>query len=898
VTAPPGRAVIGWRVLAGRSTSVMTGLLVLVTVFLAVALPRASASLRTQALHQALAGLPASADAVTAGIDVGDYEQGACAAAAGCTGGITAQLAATQQQLARFLTRGGVPLQRQAGWAGLASGSLPVTAAPPSAYIDGAAPQFQLGYADALSRNAVLTAGRWPGGVTTSGGTLTFQLAVTTATARRFGLRVGSRLGVGVSDSVVVTGLIRPASPRSAFWSQFANFAAPATIATVKGGYWTGSGFVGPAAAAAMADPQLTQATAMWVFPLNLSQATAGQAGQLLTVLSAAASQGPAQLSSLSGSGASFELTSGVTQVIGAFVTGQAAANGIVSLLFASLTVLGILAVLMAAQQLADSRREEFATMLARGATRRQLGWLAAAGNALVALPAAAIAAAVAVGLTRGGGTPLAWWLACLTTGTAVAGPALLALRSPPAGRPGGRRRLPLLRRLVLDLTLTAVAVAGVIIVRQQGLSPGGNLSPLASLAPVLVAVPAALVAVRLWPVLVRVALRPARRSRNLPVFVGLARGADRTEQVLLPVFALVLALSVVAFGGAIASGIRQGEAAAAWQQAGADAVVGSPAATASLPLPAQRAIAALRGVHRWATVIEEPGQTGSDGAGTPFNVAVVNPPQYAAVLAATPAAPFPAAALSRRPGPVPVIASASAASLLRQAGDLVTIGQQIVRVSVTGQISGTPAAQPGTPFLILPLWAAGPHPLPPSMMLLAGSQISSAQLTAVAARTAPGATVMVRSVVAAQLAGAPLPRATLLEYAAGSGAAALLSILIVVLMLLAGARSRLLTDIRLSTMGVTPGQARRAGLVEVAPLVLAAAVAGTAAAVALSVVLSPVISLASLTGSAQGAALHSGVLIPVLAGVALVIIALALMAGQDAIAARHGPARTLRAGE
>src|SRR5580704_11720810 len=122
MSARPGRAVIGWRVLAGRTTSAAMCLLVLVTVFIAVALPRVSASLRTHALHQDLAGLPASARSVTAGIDVGDYEQQDCVPGAACTSGITGQLAATQQQLAGFLARGGVPLQPGAAWAGLASG--------------------------------------------------------------------------------------------------------------------------------------------------------------------------------------------------------------------------------------------------------------------------------------------------------------------------------------------------------------------------------------------------------------------------------------------------------------------------------------------------------------------------------------------------------------------------------------------------------------------------------------------------------------------------------------------------------------------------------------------------------------------------------------------------------
>ncbi len=876
-----GRPVVGWRLLAGRGSgaSAALALLVLVTVFVAVVLPRASVSLRSRALHQVLAGLPASADAVTAVIGYGDYEGVACGADTSCVQTIAGQLSRTRRQLAGFLTRSGVPLRPGAAWTGLLSTSLPVTAAARSSYVDDAPPQFQLGYSDELNRYAALVSGRWPAEVTAHGSAVTFELAVTTATASRFGLHPGSRLRIGAADSVVITGVIRPVSHASAFWSQFTSLSAPAVIATSTGGYWLGGGFVGPGEALALADPRLTETTVSWVFPLALGQVSASQAGHLLTVLTAAASQGPAQVESLAGSGASFALSSGATSALGTFVTAQATAGGIVSLLFVSLAVLSVLVVLLAAELAAHSRRDEWAIMLARGATRRQVGWLAVRGNALVTLPAALVAACLAVGVTPGGSSAQAWWLAGLIITAALVAPAWLAARPAPSRAAGGR--LAGLRRVVIEVTLTGLAVAGLVLVRQQGLPVDGSANLLASAAPVLVAVPAAVAVIRLWPAAIGLLLRLARRNSGVVTFVGLARGADRANRALLPVFALVLALAVVAFGGAIAGGIAGGEASAAWQQTGADAVVGSPSGTTSLTAAAQRAITAVRGVQLAAAIIEESGQTGSLGAGTPFDVAVVSPRQYAAVLASTPGPPFPAAALARRSGPLPVIASPSAASLLREAGDVVTIGLQTVKVTVAGQVASTPAAQPGTPFLIVPMWAAGPRPLPPTMMLLAGPLINAEQLTGVVARTAPGATVMVRSVVAAQLAGAPLPRATLLVYVAGSAAAAAFSLLIIAIVLLLGRRGRQFTDARLHTMGVSQAQARGVGILEVTPLVLAAAVGGIGAAAVLALLLGPVISLAPLTGGTANPPLSAGAAPAAVAAAALVTLALAMLAGQ-----------------
>ena len=45
------------------------------------------------------------------------------------------------------------------------------------------------------------------------------QAAVTTATAARFGLRVGDQLTAG-AVTVVITGIIRPANPAATFWSR------------------------------------------------------------------------------------------------------------------------------------------------------------------------------------------------------------------------------------------------------------------------------------------------------------------------------------------------------------------------------------------------------------------------------------------------------------------------------------------------------------------------------------------------------------------------------------------------------------------------------------------------------------------------------------------------------
>jgi putative ABC transport system permease protein len=892
----------GWRMLTGTGTgaSAALGLLVLVTVFIAMAVPRASLSLRTHALQHTLAQLPAAARTVTASIDYGSFSQ-----AVGPSD-TTGQLAANLAVQARTLTAGHVPVEPAASWSDLSTGQLPTSGAARRAYYGDTPPQFQLMYRDALRRDARLVTGSWPVSVTRQGSTTVLQAAVTPATAALFELRPGSRLQLAPGLKIAVTGIVRPVSPASAFWTELGGTLGPFFVRTAAAGFWTGSAFVGSGEVAAMLTPaDYTTAQVTWVYPLNLSGLGADQATAALQQLNYAAAQTGSTLSAPGGNSMGLNVTSGVTQPLAGFITAQDAVSGILSLLFVSLAVLGIVVLVLADQLLGERRGEELTLMRARGATGPQLAWLVFRGSVLVTLPAAAVAGALAVAVTPDGSTAEAWWLAAATVVAALAGPALLAGRRSADGRPRRRRqpstaRVRAIRRLVAELTLSGIAIAGLIVLRQEGLAAGGSVNALASAAPVLVAVPVAILVVRLCPAVLGRLQRLAGRGRGVVAFVGLIRGAHRAVGSVLPVFALVLALAVVAFGGTIRAAVSGGEQAAAWQQAGADAVVGSPTADNPLTAPARRALAAVSGVRQAAAVIELPGSTGPNPAlGSALNVAIVDPGQYAALVASTPAPPFPAAAL-RRPagrGPVPVVASPRAAALLRRSGGIATVNGQPFRLAVRAEVAATAAAPPAGPFIVLPAWAENTA-LPPTMLLLSGPRIDQAQLTAVAARTAPAAIVTFRSAIQAALASAPLPQAAYLTYAQGSAAAALFCVLVVLISLLLGGRARELVDARLATMGLSAWQARQVGIVEAVPFILAAVAGGVAAAVALVPLIGPELDLSIFTGGSASVSVQPDVTALAVAAGGLVLLAMGTLACQAVAAHRRGVARSLRVGE
>ena len=200
-------------------------LLVLGCVFVAVAGPRYSLHSRTRALQQGLAALAPVEQVVQLTDDWNSFTTQV-------SGSIPpmladSQLSESRSQLAQFLRA--TPLPLGAGqWAGLSTRPLTVTAgAPPSAEPNGVAPRLEVIYRDLLTSNATLVAGSFPPPGSLGG---TLHIAVTTATAARFGLHPGSVLRLEVDSAIVpviVTAIVRPRMPASAFWNVDAAAAAP-----------------------------------------------------------------------------------------------------------------------------------------------------------------------------------------------------------------------------------------------------------------------------------------------------------------------------------------------------------------------------------------------------------------------------------------------------------------------------------------------------------------------------------------------------------------------------------------------------------------------------------------------------------------------------------------------
>jgi putative ABC transport system permease protein len=888
-----GWARARWRALTGSASAAAAalGLLVCLCTLLAVVGPRADAAVRTSAFRQLVATAPAEEKAVIG--TVADATLGA-----GQPQGLDAGL--IERTRARlYANLATLPLgPTRTDWSSLVSPLLDATGYGPGAMAE-LRPELELSYRDALARNVTMISGRLPRGTVASGSTVLVQAAVTEATARRFGLRLGSRLGLpGTNLVLTVTGIVQPRDPAALFWTFDPVVAAPQLQDADTHPYWLGGVFI-PAGALAALQSQVNGGLAQvtWVFPLSLGRLTAAQATRLQSTLAGALSTAGRITMPGSAGGApvpvQVTLTSGTGQLIAGFVAEAAGVDSVLNLLSVSLTVLAAVVLLLAGWLLAERRRQELAVLRARGASRRQLALAVLAGTAVAAVPGAVAGAGIAVALTPSSAVALSWWLAGVVVVAALAGPVAVTLRTHrgyaavarPDAPPSG---LVVVRRLIVDAGLVVCAAGALVVLRYKG-STGDFY---ASAAPALLAIGVAVVLVRLYPVLVRATMRLRGQRAGAATFLGLARAARAPGSAALPAFALVLALALVSFAGMVRGAVQRGEVAASWQQAGADAVITEPG---TIGAALQRAVATVPGVQHLAVAGVG---TASAAGGRLFYVLAVDPGQYAAVLAGSPLPQPPRAfTAAAKPGPVPALVSPELAAQFGHRPVGVQIGGRTVQVRVTGQAASMSALSDlSGEYLVLPRQALGNAAPPPTMLLVRGPDLNPAALAAAVARHVPGATVVLRSRLVAALRRAPLQRGAYLALALGAVAAACCGLLVLLLSLLLSAPARRLALARMTTMGLSAGQARMLGLVELLPLLLAVLAGGLGSAAALVPLIGPALNL-GIFGAAGSVAVRVEPDWLAAAGAGLVVLALLTLSGQTMLTDRTA-AGSLRMGE
>ncbi|MFF7228506.1 FtsX-like permease family protein [Streptomyces sioyaensis] len=893
------------RLRASRPAALALGALVLVTAFLAAAFPRGVAAYETHGVRHALGSVPPAQRTVEITVSRTDLTGGDPAAAyAG------PELARQDRAIRGQFT---APL-RIAG--GDAMYGVRTTKAPAAqdAWLprpEGLAPLLSLYAASGLDRHATVTEGRLPHAARP--GARTLEAAVTVATARTLRLHLGSRLHLD-GLTVRICGLLTPRAPQGAYWAVDPLMAAARQ--DVSPGpppqrYWRAGLLLSPQDGPAL--PAAGEPEKFWRYPLDPGALTARDAPLLRErVVSLEHGAALARLRTVAGAGALAD--SAVDGLLDSFARTRAAIAPVIAVAACGIGTVASVVLLMTAGLAASRRHAELALLRARGASLAGLTGHLAAETAAVALPAAAAGGGLA--LLVPGERMLPSLLAA--AGTGLLGTLALPLRAAvahrrprPAERTDLIRARPSRRRTVVELTVLVLAVGAVLALRRRSTAAGG-VDLLVSAAPVLLAGIAALVLIRLYPLPLRLAARPAARTAGLTGFLALARAGRAPATAGLPLLALVVALTTASFGGSVLAGVATARDHAALTAVGAEARI---SAGHALPEALRRAVGKVPGVADAVPV--RISIQAADDSGPPLYLVIADAEAYARLARATGLGAFAARELADPGGdrPLPALVSPSFVTRFGRAPMALQpeFGQLVIRPQVVR--SDTPA-QPGGDFVVLNARSvARLHPDTyadpangPSLLLLSGHALDAGALrTAVRTHTPPSlpTRLTLRSAERAELADSPLQQGAERLYAAAVVSGAGFGLLALLLSLLQAAPQRTQLLARLRTMGLTPAQGRRLLVLEALPQALLAALGGALVGAAAIRLLGPGMDLTPLAlPGAPGGGARGTVRIPtdpaslLLPSAGVLALALAVVLAQAWLSGRRRESTELRAGD
>ncbi|GAT84262.1 hypothetical protein STXM2123_4963 [Streptomyces sp. F-3] len=779
-------------------------------------------------------------------------------------------------------------------------------------------PQVHLVARSGLAEHSSVRAGRLPrasGEVTAR--TAEVEAAVTAETAEKMRIEVGSVVHVPAVSrpplAVRVTGILTPREPDGAYWATQPLIRTPDLIRIRMPDdpdppkYWVGSLLLPPEAA-----PALLGTTGYAVRYWQLApDPGALHAHELDGLESAVASleSGPDLGRIREATDPNTQTSTDLDEVLLSYGLLRSGIAPLVAVAAVGGATVAAVVLLMAGGLAADRRRAEFALLRARGASLRGLTGRLCAETAVVAVPAGALGLAVALLAVPEGRLLPAVVAAGAVTVVACAALPLRAAFAHRTVRVHGPRQdtvsvRPSRRRTVAELTLLVIAAGAVEALRRRGVSgspegAGASGDQLVSLAPVLVGVIAALVLVRLYPWPLRLLTRPAGRLRGAVGHLALARAARTSAPAVLPLLALLTALTTAAFGGSVLAGVADTRDRAALGAIGADARVG---ADGPLPAGLPERVRRAPGVQEVTEVsLDHQAEAGDDLARV--SLAGVDPAGYAALAGRTGLGAFPGERL-RRPAdaraPLPALASPSVADrhgtrpfpVRLDDGTTVTVRIALVR-------DRTPAV-PGPGFLVVDRAGLTEKTARTTTLLVTGDRLDADALRRAVGRSAP---VDLRSEERAAYVDSPLQSGAETLYAGAVAAGAGYAVLALLLALLRAAPERAALLARLRTMGLTRAQGRRLLVLESLPQALLAAAGGALTGWAAVRLLAPGIDLTALALPPRATAvgestLRADPLSLALPAVAALLLVVGIAVGQAWWTGRRSSVQELRAGD
>jgi putative ABC transport system permease protein len=791
---------------------------------------------------------------------------------------------------------------------------------------------LSLRYQDGLEAVTTLVAGRWPvdRGVPlrtvplvddpdapiNPGAPAVVEVAFAEEQAAEIGVKVGDLLAVRLDASdpylrrttyrlapatVEVVGLFSPIDDRDPYWE-----ASTSLLVAEQRGEPDNPVAFATAYVAAEAYPNLSANELPfhyeWRYQVDPQRIDADQVAMLQADLP--------RLDRMSGpitpgSSDTILVTSGLGVVLERFANERALAESVLSI--AVLGPFGLATGAMAMVAILLVRRRAAALELARGrgasgplllGTQLWEAIIVAGGASLAGL---AIAVTLVPARASAQSALLAIAVAVTATGLLV-GASWRAAR----GQPGQPQRddAPILRvaprRLVIEGTIVALAIAATLLLRQRGLSidADGTVSadPLLASVPILGGLAAGIVALRLYPVPIRALGWLAARRRDLVPVLGLRTIGRRSGAANLPLLALLLTAAFGTFASIVSSSLARAEEVASYLEVGGDyrlERISSSSFTTLDPTSIVGIGAAAEGfVDATADFSATPQQR------TSIQLVAIDALPYQAVTAGTPADPrWPLpfldepdpAGLGTDANPIPAILSIRLPGGTVDLAPGATFEMVVNGRPMTFRIVERRATFPGIDarraFVVAPLTlvraASENGRLAASRLWVRGPAEAAQPLAAALAESTGSARVISRHDAFALLRDAPMGQILVAGYAVAVVVAALYLALTVIgaLVLSAARRTRDLAYLR--TLGVSGTQSLSLTVVEHAPPVVLALAPGIGLGIGIAVLTQGSLGLGHFAGTAGAVPLFVDVPSLVLLAVGLLgVVAFAVAAG------------------
>jgi putative ABC transport system permease protein len=574
-------------------------------------------------------------------------------------------------------------------------------------------------------------------------------------------------------------------------------------------------------------------------------------------------------------------------------------------------------------------RRRRSALLLARGrgASSRQLLAAQVLEGLLVCLPAALVGMLVAIALVPARGDVR---VVLGAGGVAVAATALLVAATWPLARRARRDleredrpvRGPSPRRLVLEATAVGVAIVAAWLLRERSVTAtladgsSSGFDPFLAAAPVLIGIAVGLLALRLYPVPVRLLAAVASRRRDLVPVLGLRSIGRHPSAAYLPLLVLTLTVAIGVFSAVVSATIEGGQSAATWQQVGADYRIDAPSGGSLDPAVIELAGAGIPGITASATALglDVSPPTDRSGSSTDTRLHAIDPVAYVAVIAGSPAAigipavfaDPPPADVGTESAPIPAVVSTRLPNGWepRAVGDTFALqvrGESLWFV-IDRIVDHFPGLRTSRSFVIAPLPSvvAAHHQsvLRPSTVFLRAPAEAGEGLAAGLAATGRSGVLTSRHAAYAALHDAPLVGAVGRGFVVALAVAAGYAALAVVAVIALDATRRARESAFLRTLGLTDRQLVGLTVVEHAPPVTLALLIGVGLGLGVAWLLAPGLELAVFIDPGAPVVLQVDWGTVIVVVVAIVLVVAVAIGASSWLGRRLDASQALRIGE